>query len=201
MGMAHTAQEATDSSDEYLCPEDVVSAAKALPAADKLKLDEIERVKRRGTEFGEGELLHEVFCRVWLGKRKCPRTTPVMAFLVMSMKSIAGHDRKARKQLRALTAVPRQGTALPPTTEIARDVEQTVQETLEHAACALETVDDICQLFNGDDEAQYLVLGWSEGKRGAELREATGLDQAGCERVAKRIRKKMRTLYPNGWTR
>lgn len=201
MGKAHTAQEASDSSEEYLCPDEAMAAAKALPAADKLKLDEIEKVKRRGTGFGEGELLHEVFCRVWLGKRKCPRTTSMMAFLVMSMKSIAGHDRKARKQTRALSAVPREGAALPPATAIANDVEQTVQETLERAARALETVDDICELFNGDDEAQYLILGWSDGKRGAELREATSLDQAGCERIAKRIRKKMRTLYPNGWTR
>jgi DNA-directed RNA polymerase specialized sigma24 family protein len=200
MGTAKTAQKASASADEFLCPEEVMAAAEALSADDKLKLDDIEKVRRRGTSFSEGELLHEVLCRVWLGKRKCPRDTSLMAFLVMSMKSIAGHDRAARKRTRTLGAVPREGAALPSATAIAQDVEQTIQETLERAQRALETVDDIFTLFDGDEEAQYLILGWSDGKRGAELREATGLDQAGCDRVAKRIRKKMRSLYPNGWT-
>jgi hypothetical protein len=199
--MVKTAQEVSQSADEFLCPEEVMAAAKALSVDDKLKLDDIEKVKRRGTGFSEGELLHEVFCRVWLGTRKCPRSTPLMAFLVMSMKSIAGHDRASRKKGRALSAVPREGVALPSATAIALDVEQTIQETLERTQHALETVDDIFTLFDGDEEAQYLILGWSDGKRGVELREATGLDQAGCDRVAKRIRKKMRSLYPNGWTR
>ena len=97
--------------------------------------------------------------------------------------------------------MPREGVALPSATAIALDVEQTIQETLERTQRALETVDDIFTLFDGDEEAQYLILGWSDGKRGVELREATGLNQAGCDRVAKRIRKKMRSLYPNGWTR
>jgi DNA-directed RNA polymerase specialized sigma24 family protein len=201
MATAKIAQEVSQSEDEFLCPEEVAAAAKALSAEDKLKLDGIEKVRRRGTGFGEGELLHEVLCRVWLGKRKCPRNTSVMAFLVMSMKSIAGHDRAARKQTRALNAIPREGAALPPATAIAQDVEKKVQDTLERTQRALETVDDIFALFAGDEEAQYLILGWSDGKRGAELQDATGLDQAGCERVAKRIRKKMRSLYPHGWTR
>ena len=199
MGTRIKAQEASDSSDEYLCPEEVTAAAKALDADDKMKLDEVEKIRRRGTGFGEGELLHEVFCRVWLGKRKCPRSTPVMAFIIMSMRSIASHDRSTRAKMRPLAAVPREGTAFSPAAEVAADVERKVQETLEGVARALDTVEDIYELFGSDEEAQYLILGWADGLRGAELRNFTGLDQAGVERIAKRIRKRMRSLYPDGW--
>lgn len=199
MSTGKQAQEASDPSDEYLCPEDVMAAAKALPEADKIKLDAIESVMRRNTGFREGELLHEVFCRVWLGKRRCPRKTPVIAFLIEAMKSISGHDREARKKTRTLSAVPREGAALVPATEIALDVEQAMQKTLVREARGVETIDDILELFDDDDEAQYLIMGWADGKRGADLYEATGLDRAGCERVAKRIRKKMRSLYPDGY--
>lgn len=63
-----------------------------------------------------------------------------------------------------------------------------------------ETVEAIFNIFDGDEKAQLVVMAWADGCRGAALREATGLDQAAVDYAAKRIRKKMKALYPNGWT-
>ncbi len=52
--------------------------------------------------------------------------------------------------------------------------------------------------FEDDPEAQLVLMGWAEGLRGAPLREATGLDQARLDYAAKRIRTRMRKLYPQG---
>jgi DNA-directed RNA polymerase specialized sigma24 family protein len=199
MTTGNATKEASDSSDGFLSAEEVTAAAKALPAADKQKLNDIEKVRRRGTGYGPGQLLHEAMCRIWLGDRKCPRNVHVMAFLVKTMQSIAYHDREARKRMRTLHAVPREGAAI--STAVAGDVDMVVHAAMDRAARELEAVDEICDLFSDDPDAQYVILAWSEGRRGADLQDATGLDKAGVERVAKRIRKKMRSIYPDGRTK
>ena len=62
-----------------------------------------------------------------------------------------------------------------------------------------DTVNAIHDCFDGDEEAQMVVLGWSEGYRGAELREFVGVDQAGLDYAIKRIRRTMTKRYPDGW--
>ena len=53
--------------------------------------------------------------------------------------------------------------------------------------------------FDGDEKAQMVVLGWSEGYRGAELREFVDVDQAALDYAIKRIRRTMTKRYPHGW--
>ena len=53
--------------------------------------------------------------------------------------------------------------------------------------------------FDDDPEAQLVLMGWMEGLRGAAMLEATGLNQGQFDYAAKRIRTKMRRLYPQGW--
>jgi hypothetical protein len=51
--------------------------------------------------------------------------------------------------------------------------------------------------FNDDSEAQLVI--WQDGLRGAELREATSLDQGQLDYAIRRIRTRMRKAYPEGW--
>jgi hypothetical protein len=53
--------------------------------------------------------------------------------------------------------------------------------------------------FDDDPDAQLVLMGWADGLRGGALREATDLDQAALDYAAKRIRSRMRALYPEGW--
>jgi hypothetical protein len=62
-----------------------------------------------------------------------------------------------------------------------------------------DTVGAIHDCFEGDEQAQMVVLGWSEGYRGKELRDFVGVDQAALDYATKRIRRAMTKRYPNGW--
>jgi hypothetical protein len=73
---------------------EIVGAIGALSPDDKLKLAAIEAIRRRGTGFAPGELIHEAVCRALTGDRNCPLGVPFMAFMATTMRSIAGHDRE-----------------------------------------------------------------------------------------------------------
>lgn len=189
-----TAKQASPTPDAHLWADEVVAAFALLSPTDKLKLDAIEGIKRKGTGFGRGQLLHEAFCLAALGKRRCPRDVPLMAFLVQTMRSLASHERERRRGIEPLDDVPPDVL-----TGACQPAEAPAADLMERLAHSRETVETIFNLFDGDEKAQLVVLAWADGCRGAALREATGLDQAGIDYAAKRIRKKMRALYPHGW--
>lgn len=181
---------------EHLDSEEVVAALHALSASDKLKLKAIETAYLSGTGMSPKELLHDAMCRAILGNRKCPRDVPVMAFVVQTMRSIASHEREKRH--REITdgsphekpdkAMPVVFASAPPTPEsILLDRESDI-------------VGGILSCFDGDEEAQMVILGVSGGRRGKELREFVGVDQAALDYALKRIRRVMIKRYPNGWT-
>ncbi len=187
-------RDAPEKQDEFLGVDEIIAALDALSPDDKLKLGAIEAKRRGGTEFGPGELIQEAVCRALERERNCPRDVPFMAFLAMTMKSIASHSRSAQQKLAdspELATGERKpdGHADPPTPE---------DSLLEKEAAA--RVQTIHGHFEDDSEAQLVLMGWGDGLRGKELREATGLDQAALDYAGKRIRMKMRKLYPDGWT-
>jgi DNA-directed RNA polymerase specialized sigma24 family protein len=174
------------SCDDLLTADEIIAALEALSADDKLKLDAIEAVRRRGTGFAAGELLHEAVCRALLGERNCPRGVAFMAFLAMTMRSIASHDRKQRRRLESVGVAARDAdpSAMAPSPE--DDLMQ------KQDAAAAQAIDDC---FNDDPEAQLVLLGWRDGLRGAELREATSLNQRQLDYAIRRIRARMRKAY------
>jgi hypothetical protein len=182
---------------EHLDSEEMVAALNALSASDKLKLRAIEKVYLSGTGFSPKELLHEAMCRGIFNARKCPRDVPVMAFVVQTMRSIANHDREERHRETtdgsphemADEVMPVMFSSSPATPEeIILDREST------------DMVGGILSCFDGDEEAQMVILGWSGDRRGKELREFVGVDQAALDYAIKRIRRTMMKRYPNGWT-
>jgi hypothetical protein len=183
---------------EFLSTDEFIGALEALSPDDKLKLDAIEGIRRRATGFGEGELLHEAICRSLLGERNCPRDVPIMAFMVETMRSIAGHDRKQRLRLDRVGggAKPRhEGEG--PDRELATAAPSPEDGLLikEEAAA----VQAIFGEFDDDPDAQLVLLGWQDELRGVALREATGLDQGQLDYAIRRIRTRMRKKYPQGW--
>lgn len=176
---------------EFLRPDEIGPAFDGLSHDDKMKLDAIETIRRRGTGFGKGELLREALCRALDGDRKCPRDVPIMAFLVMTMKSIASHDREQRRRVVAM--------ADPPEPAQAGATDPPLAPSPEDEAIAESVRREIYAHFENDEEATLVLMGWADGLRGKALREATGLDQAALDYAAKRIRAVARTRYPDGW--
>jgi DNA-directed RNA polymerase specialized sigma24 family protein len=178
--------------DEVLGADEIIGAFDALSPDDKLKLARIEAIRRRGTGFVPGELIHEAVCRALTGARNCPRAVPFMAFMATTMRSIASHDRKQRRRTESLGTAADDPATDPPTS--APSPEDVMMQKQDAAA-----VQAIHGCFDDDPQAQLVLLGWQDGLRGAELREATGLEQRQLDYAIKRIRTRMTKVYPQGW--
>jgi DNA-directed RNA polymerase specialized sigma24 family protein len=185
------------SAGDLLDAEEVVAAIDALSAADKLKLREIERFRRRGTDLKEGDLLREAMCATILGDRNCPRRTPMMAFLVQTMRSMAGHYRKKLAREIADGGASQDRAESGAAVVFAAAAPNPEESLIEREG--VDTVAAIQACFEGDEEAQMVVLGWSGGYRGKELRDFVGIEQDALDYAAKRIRRAMTKRYPNGW--
>jgi DNA-directed RNA polymerase specialized sigma24 family protein len=194
-GDAAIMQEAPPDGGAHLDHDEVLAAIDGLSAEDRLKLDGIEGVLRRGTQFARRGLVHEAICRVIMGDRRCPKGVSFMAFLVMTMKSIASHDRDQR--WKTLQLVPRHGEAPVAPSDLPADQLNPEEHLIEQQS--VDTVRQIHDEFPDDPDAQLVIMGWADGCRGRQLREETGLDQAGLDYSAKRIRARMKKRYPSGW--
>jgi hypothetical protein len=192
------AREAPAETGECLSADEIGMAFNGLSANDKLKLHAIETVYRGGTGFGQSELLQETVCRAIVGDRHCPRSVPLMAFLVETMRSVAHHDRNKRRRSAPLAVVPRHGGSVDGPPDCPSNQLTPEEHLIEQQAA--DTVSTIHDGFADDPEAQLVLMGWADGLRGKALREATDLDQAALDYAGKRIRNRMRKLYPNGWT-
>ena len=52
-------------------------------------------------------------------------------------------------------------------------------------------MDAMLSTFQGDEEAQYVILGIADGLKGAALQEATGLSSNQVHYVLRKIRKRL----------
>jgi DNA-directed RNA polymerase specialized sigma24 family protein len=182
-------------SDGVLDSEDISEAFDSLSPENRLKLYEIERIAVRGTDLSPGDLLHEALSAAIMGDRNCPRDVPFMAFIVETMRSIASHHREKRRgEPTDGGAAPEAQEARPVFSAAASDPEQTLIERE-----SADTVGAIHDCFEGDEQAQMVVLGWSDGYRGKDLRDFVGVDQTALDYIIKRIRRTMAKRYPNGW--
>jgi hypothetical protein len=192
------------STGEFLEVDEIVAACKVMAPDDKLKLMAVERVLLGGTGRQVKELLAEALYRVSCGSRRCPRHVPVIAFLIETMRSISSHDRERQKRQKKINPddadTVERVRILPGA--LASDVHNPEEALLRReAAEEPSAVDTIYGHFDGDEEAQLLIMGWAEGLRGEKLRDFIGVDQACLDYVGKKVRRKIMKLYPNGFSR
>ena len=62
-----------------------------------------------------------------------------------------------------------------------------------------DTENRLLEIFDGDDEAQLIVLGMLTGTQGAELKEATGLDQTSFNSKRRFVRRKINSAIEDGF--
>lgn len=126
-----------------------------------------------------------------------------MAFLIETMRSIAGHSRSKTYKLVSLDA---ETDALEGTRGSLLDT-LTDEGQLNPEECLIAQddaeSDDILSVmqsyFDGEEECQLLLLGWSEGLRGKELRDFLKVDQPRLDYLGKKVRRTLDKHYPNGW--
>ena len=191
--------EASASAPEHHTYDEVASALDGLTPLDLARLDAIERRYLGGTDFAEGDLLQEAMCSALFEEKRCPRTTKFMAFLVQSMRNIAGHRRNRLQQ-----QVP-----IEDATTGERKSKFELKDSgpnPEDAAIRAEQdrrASEVCTALNvhygADEEMSMVLLGWENDMRGEALRDFVGVDQARLDYVIKKIRRIARREYPKGW--
>ena len=181
----------------FLDSEEIVAAFDSLSAQDQLKLHEIEKVYLRGTDLSPKDLVHEAMCAAILGDRNFPRSVSPVAFIVQTMRSLASHHRAKRRREIADGGAAQDGADGAATAMFSAAAPSPEDILVEQQS--EDTVRVIHDSFEDDEEAQMVVLGWSAGYRGKELRDFVGVDQATLDYAIKRIRRAMLRRYPHGW--
>jgi DNA-directed RNA polymerase specialized sigma24 family protein len=165
-----------------------------LSADDKIRLRLIERRRRSGTDFRQGELYHEAVCRALIGKRRCPVGLPLIAFIAQTMRSLASHRRAQLKRARLVTKNGQNG-------DMSGQHPLTNQHNPEVALIEQEDTDVVAAIYeclDGDDEAQLVIMALADGKKGKELRDELGIDQATYDYAMRRIKKAVKKKFPEG---
>ena len=192
---APLAGELSESESRHLAPEEVLERLDSLSPEDKRRLKLIELRRLSGTDFQEGLLYQEAVCQALLGERRCPREVSFVAFLAQSMRSIASHRRKALSRQVPTSKLDGSGNLVDlPIAADQLDPEETLIEWE-----AADVVAEIYKLLEGDDEAQLTIMAIADGKKGKELRDELGIDQARFDYIMKRIRRAVAKKYPKGW--
>lgn len=145
------------------------------------------------------ELVQEAFCRAIAGSRKCPRKVSIVRFVAEAIRSIA-HDElhKVENQRDELSVHDETIENLDAITP--KEPGPTAEERMISNEHNRDTENRLLELFDGDDAAQFIVLGMLSGTEGAELREITGLDQTGFNTKRRYVRRKINSAIENGFT-
>jgi DNA-directed RNA polymerase specialized sigma24 family protein len=185
---------------EHLSYEQILVAVDALSDQDRARLELLERRHLDGTDFAEGDLLHEAVCSAILEGKKCPCTTPFIAFLALSMRNIAGRQRKKLRRQVPISG----GAALDKADDefeledgTPRAEEQIIRAEDEKRAAEAWSV--LLPLYATDEQISLVLLAWEESMRGKELRDFVGVTQERLDYIIKKIRRIAAKQYPKGW--
>jgi hypothetical protein len=77
----------------------------------------------------------------------------------------------------------------------------TNQHNPEEALIEQEDTDIVAAIYGcleGDDEAQLVIMAIADGKKGKELRDEIGIDQAAYDYAKRRIKKALKKKFPEG---
>lgn len=173
----------------------IVGSPTPLTSEDKRRLKLIELRRLSGTDFQEGLLYQEALCQALLSERHCPCDVSFVAFLAQSMRSIASHRRA--ELARQIPMEKDDETGKRVDVPIAADQLDPEEMLIEQEAA--DVVAEIYKLLQGDEEAQLTILAIADGRKGKELRDELGVDQARFDYVMKRIRRAVAKKYPKGW--
>jgi hypothetical protein len=162
-------------------PDEFMAAYRSLSNADLTRINLLARKHKYRTGWDHAELLHEAIARILDGKRKWPRTVPLIVFLGYVMQGIASHLRAQVTQdgkLRVLTDVD--GVA-----------DETSPAKIERLVTLRQLYRRALLLLKDDPLAKELFIRRVRGGRGKELRGQLNLDRKQFETVRKRLRRKI----------
>jgi len=149
----------------------------------------------KGLPVDPEELLRETVVRILAGRRTLSRKVPIDVNVFGIMRSIASswHKRRARKpeiSVKDLIGMDDDGKTQDPL-EVITIPENAQAASPERELVFKQEMDAILSLFADREDAQLVVIGRSEGFKGAALAEASGLDQAQLASVQRLIARRL----------
>jgi RNA polymerase sigma-70 factor (ECF subfamily) len=144
------------------------------------------------------ELMQEALCRAIAGTRRCPRNVSVVRFLAEAIRSIA-HDELQKVENKRDEVSVHDDTIENPDAITPQEPGPTAEERMISNEQYRDTENRLLEIFDGDDEAQLIVLGMLTGTQGAELKEATGLDQTSFNSKRRFVRRKINSAIEDGF--
>lgn len=143
------------------------------------------------------ELVQEALCRALAGTRKCPKEVSVVRFVAEAIRSIA-YDELQKVEYQRDEVSVHDETIENPDAITPQESRLTAEERIISNEQTHGTENRLLELFDGDEEAQLIVLGMLTETEGAELRELTGLDQTGFNSKRRYVRRKINKAVENG---
>lgn len=192
--------------------DEVRSAIENLSDDDALRIWKAGRAFLWGTEFDDpDELLGEAMLRAIeaAGKvkgRHWPKATPFVAFVIMTMKSIADGSRESDYMSKtvAMEDMANEFTGDAHPMDLLGHFAPSVEEELieakglaMRAARAGIDAGKIDAYFADDQEVAWLILCLKEDRKPSKARETAGLTQTEYETARRRMRRGIEQLFPN----
>jgi hypothetical protein len=198
--------------DDPATDDDIRDAIEALTEDDALRLHKAAQGFLAGTEYQDAnELINEAVLRAMDGTfgdqgRHWPkRRVPFVAFMIMTMMSIADGSRESHFMSRTdrLEGLSLEGEGadhvldyLGFSTQSVEDEALDVEEEAAAIVRAKVDADRIDALFAGDQQVAWLVMCIKEGKSPAKARELAGFTTTEYETIRKRLRRGAAKLFP-----
>jgi hypothetical protein len=198
--------------DNNATPDDIRAAIEELTNEEAARLRKVAKYCLFGTEYqNPQELINEAILRAMSAAhgdqgRRWKKSVPFMAFLVMTIKGIANDSQESLPQTRtdyidamateSLTAEDALGThghSNPGVEELAIDIEET-QERQERAKQDAAAID---ARFEGDDDINWIIMGYKDGQTAAEIREISGMTNTQYETAKRRFRRGLEKMPLN----
>lgn len=195
----------------YATAEEICEAVERLNEAELGRIHRAAQYVLFGTEYTDPqELLGETVQRTLegvgaKGGRHWPKDVDFVAYLIMTMQSIAEGSSSSISQSRTAhlevmaghdgdveLALAQEGFSSPDVVEQALELE----ETNERQARAVSDVALIEAHFASDEEIQFLIMGDKDGLQPNEIRVISGMDQTTYDTARRRFRRGLNTLMP-----
>lgn len=198
--------------DETATDNDIRDAIEALTEDDALRLRKAAQGFLLGTEYQDPhELFNEAVVRAMdgtlgdRGRRWPKRRVPFVAFMIMTMMSIADGSRESHLMSRTdrLEGLALKGEGadhvldyLGFSTQSVEDEALDAEEEAAAIARAKVDADRIDVMFADDQQVAWLVMCIKEGQSPAKARELAGFTTTEYETIRKRLRRGAAKLFP-----
>ena len=181
--------------DEIVASDEVAATLAALTRADRARLAQIARMRCLGVVGLEWtDLLNEAFVRMLDGRRRWPRSVPLVAFIAQTMRSIASESRS--DDLLEYGAIEAESMSGVEGDAPLRALAHT-DITPEREVAAQKALEAIDALFADDATGHAVLGGLAEGETASELGARLQLDATQYASTLRRIRRRLLNALPN----